>query len=133
METKQKMEFTKTGKRQGKLVKDGYIYVFKKMLAKKRWEMLQNNVNLSPIDKFTEQVNDYTNAPSPTQIKVTKIKVGMKLKAKTTEETAQQILGKQLVNISEDATESLPLIATMRHNIQKAQKRWKHSPDSTKF
>lgn len=57
----------------------------------------------------------------------------MKLKAKTTEETAQQILGKQLVNISEDATESLPLIATMRHNIQKAQKRWKHSPDSTKF
>ena len=74
-----------------------------------------------------------TNAPSPTQIKVTKIKIGMKLKAKTTEETAQQILGKQLVNISEDATESLPLIATMRHNIQKAQKRWKHSPDSTKF
>ena len=127
------MEFTKTGKCQGKLVKDEYIYVFKKMLAKKRWEMLQNNVNLSPIDKLTEQVNNYTNAPSPTKIKVTKNKVGMKLKAKTTEETAQQILGKQLVNISEDATESLPLIATMRHNIQKAQKRWKHSPDSTKF
>ena len=58
METKQRIEFTKTGKRQGKLVKDGYIYVFKKMLAKKRWEMLQNNVNLSPIDKFTEQIND---------------------------------------------------------------------------
>ena len=94
METMQKMEFTKTSKCQGKLVKNSYIYVFKKMLAKKRWEMLQNNVNLSHIDKFIEKVNDYTNAPSPTQIKVTKIKVGMKLKAKIPEETAQQILAK---------------------------------------
>ena len=46
----------------------------------------------------------HTHAPSPTQVELTKIKVGIKYKVKTTEETQQKIQGKRLGNISEDAT-----------------------------
>lgn len=52
--------------------------------------------------------------PCPTQVKVIKIKVGMKRKAKTTQEIVQQILGEQLGNTSEDGTADLLSIATMR-------------------
>ena len=41
-------------------------------------------VKLSPTDEMIGQFNDYTHAPSPTQVEVTKIKIGMKCKAKTT-------------------------------------------------
>ena len=78
-------------------------------------------VKISPTDKFIEHVNDHTHAPSPTQVEVTKIKVGMKHKAKTTEATVQEILGEQLGNISADAAANLPSISTMRQNIRKAR------------
>ena len=59
--------------------------------------------------------------PCPIQVKVIKIKVGMKRKAKTTQEIVQQILGEQLGNISEDGTADLLSIATMRRNIWKSR------------
>ena len=65
-------------------------------------------VKISPTDEFIEHVNDHTHAPSPTQVEVTKIKVGMKHKAKTTEATVQEILGEQLGNISADAAANCP-------------------------
>ena len=42
MEIVQKIEFTKTEKGQRKLVKDGYIYVFKKMFVNEisSWECI---------------------------------------------------------------------------------------------
>lgn len=45
----------------------------------------------------------------------------MKRKAKITKEAAQQIQGKELDNICEDAAANLPSIATRRQTIQKAQ------------
>ena len=45
----------------------------------------------------------------------------MKCKAKTTEEAVQQILDEQLSNISENAAETLPSIATMRRSIWKSR------------
>ena len=92
------MELTKAEKGERKLVKDGYIYVFKKVLAsdkvranvfcEEKLAMSHNSPNLS-TDEFTEKVNNHTHAPSPTQVEVIKVKVGMKSKAKTTEETVQ--------------------------------------------
>ena len=73
--------------------------MFKKMLAndisswacimQRTYGQCQATVKLSPTDEFIEQFNDHTNAPFPTQVEVTKIKVGMKCNAKTTEETVQ--------------------------------------------
>lgn len=79
-------------------------------------------VKFSPIDEFTKQFNDHTQTPSFKQVEVTKIKLDMKPKAKTTEERVHQILGKQMRNTSEDAAAYLPLIATTRQNSRKAQK-----------
>ena len=56
--------------------------------AKKSWQC-RTTVQISPTDEFTEKVNNHTHAPSPTQVEVIKVKVGMKCKAKTTEETVQ--------------------------------------------
>ena len=80
---------------------------------KKRWatvRLFHVTVKLSPMEEFIEQVNKHTHASSPTQVEVTKFKVGIKCKARTTEETVQQVLGKQLSNISEDATTNMPFI-----------------------
>ena len=55
-----------------------------------------------PIYWTSQQL--HTHAPSPTQVELTKLKVGIKYKVKTTEETQQKIQGKRLGNISEDAT-----------------------------
>ena len=125
------MEFTKTEKRQRKLVRDGYMYVFKKMLVNDKglWECIlwrkdiqcRATVKLSTTEEFIEQVNDQIHANSPAQVELKKIKVGMKYKAKPTEETVQQILGKQLRDISENAAANLSSIATMRWNIWKAR------------
>ena len=125
------MELTKTEKDKRKLVKDRYIYVFKKVPASdiSSWQCIFRRkvgqccatVQISPTDKFAEKGNTQTHAPSPKQVEVIKIKVGMKCKAKTTEETVQQILDEQLSNISENAAETLPSIATMRRNIRKSR------------
>ena len=124
------MELTKAEKDKRKLVKDRYIYVFKKVPASdiSSWQCIFRRkvgqcyatVQISPTDEFAEKGNNQTHAPSHTQVEVIKNKVGMKCKAKTTEETVQQILGKQLSNISENAAEILPSTGTMRQSIRKS-------------
>ena len=126
------MEFTKTEKGQRKLIRNGYIYVFKKMLANEvsSWECIlcrkgnqcKATIKLSPTDEFIEQVNEHTHAPSQTEVEVTKVKSRIKRKATTTLETPQQILGTEQRNILEGAVASLPGASTLRKNIRKARK-----------
>lgn len=87
---------------------------------KKRYTMSRNSKTLYYWG-IIEQVNDHIHANSPTQVELKKIEVGMKYKAKRTEETVQHILGKQLRDISENAVANLSSIATMRWNIWKAR------------
>ena len=68
------MEFTKTEKGQRKLIQNGYIYVFRKMLAnevsslecilRRKGNQCKATIKLSPTDEFIEQVNEHTYAPS---------------------------------------------------------------------
>ena len=107
------MEFTTTEKGRRKLIKDGYMYVFKKQLANDNssWECVlrrkesqcRATVKLSPTDEFIEENNEHTHAPSATEVEVTKVLMSIKRKAETTGETTQQILGRELALISEDA------------------------------
>ena len=126
------MEFTKTEKGQGNLIRNGYIYVFKKILAnevsswgcilRRKGNQCKATIKLSPTDNFIVQVSEHTHAPSQTEVEETKVKSRIKRKATTTLETPQQILGTELRNISEGAAASLPGISTIRGNIRKACK-----------
>ena len=88
------MESTKTEKGQRKLIRNGYFYVFKKTLANEvnSWECILRRkenqckamMKLSPTDKFIEQVNEHTHAPSQREVEVTKVKSRIKRKARTT-------------------------------------------------
>ena len=110
------MEFKETKKGQRKLIRNGYIYVFKKMLANEvsPWECILHRkgnqckatIKLSPTDEFIDQVNEHTHAPSQTEVEVTKAKSRIKRKTTTTLDTPQQILVTELRNISEEAAAS---------------------------
>ena len=125
------MEFTTTEKGRRKLIKDGYMYVFKKQLANDNssWECVlrrkesqcRATVKLSPTDEFIEQNNEHTHAPSATEVEVTKVLTSIKRKAETTDETSQQILGRELALISEDAAANLSAVSTIRRGIRKVR------------
>ena len=124
------MEFTTTEKGRRKLIKDGYMYVFKKQLANDNssWECVlrrkesqcRATVKLSPTDEFIEQNNEHTYAPA-TEVEVTNVLTSIKRKAETTDETSQQILGRELALIFEDAAANLPAVSTIRRGIRKVR------------
>ena len=130
------MELTETEKGQRKLIRNGYIYVFKKMLANEvsSWECIlrrkgnqcKATIKLSPTDEFIDQMSEHTHAPSQTEVEVTKVKSRIKRKATKTLETPQQILGTELRIISEGTAASLPGVSTLRRN-QKGSQKFRHS------
>ena len=83
-----KMEFTITERRNRKLIRDGYLYVFKKMLADdvSSWECISRrkgaqckaSIKLSILDEFIGQNNEQTHFASQTQVEVTKAKATIK-------------------------------------------------------
>ena len=81
------MEFTITERRNRKLIRDGYLYVFKKMLADvSSWECIlrrkgaqcKASIKLSILDEFIGQNNEQTHFASQTQVEVTKAKATIK-------------------------------------------------------
>ena len=139
------MEFMETEKGQRKLIRNGYIYVFKKMMANEVsfWECIlrrkgnqcKATIKLSPTDEFIDQVNEHTHASSQTEVEVTKVKSRIKRKATTTLETPQQVLGTELRNISEGlrlvylefqhyggTSERLAKMSTLRQTLQLERK-----------
>ena len=60
-------------------------------------------------------------AGSATEVEVTKVLTSIKRKAETTDETSQQILGRELALISEDAAANLPAVSTIRRGIRKVR------------
>ena len=125
------MEFTTTERGNRKLIRDGYMYVFKKMLANdvSSWECIlrrkgaqcKASIKLSILDEYIGQNNEHTHPPSQTQVEVTKAKASIKRKAEATEETSQQILASELRNISEGAAANLPSLDALKRNIRHAR------------
>ena len=87
------MEFTTTEK----LIRCGYIYLFKKMLANdvSCWECILRrkgaqcnaSTKLSATDEFIGHNNDHTHPPSQTEVEITKVKAIIKRKAESTVDT----------------------------------------------
>ena len=133
------MEFTETERGKPKIIKDGYIYTFKKELAsglrtfecvlRRKESQCHAFIRVDENDDFVEQVNEHTHAPSPTEAKVSKLKVSMKRRALTTVDNPHQILTRELRNVTDDVAANLPSMETLRRNIRKARENGDQPPN----
>ena len=124
------MEFITARRGQRKLIKDGYLYALKKVLANditswkcvlRRKAHCKARVKLHLNDDFVEQTNEHTYPPSQTNCQVVKVRAGIKQRATQTVTTNQQILAEQLTGISACAAANLPLAKNLRRNIHSAR------------
>lgn len=120
------MEFTTNEKSPCKLLKNGYMYLFQKMLADvvTSWECVHRRkgqckarVRLTVMDQFIEKTNEHTHAPSQVGCQVTKVESGIKCKAETTNDSSHQILATNLDGITGTAAVNSPSLEKMRRNI----------------
>ena len=110
-----------------KLIRNGYECVKQKELADglTTWECVERRkgnckakVKLDASDAFVDQLNDHTHVPSTTKCEITKVRANIKRKATTTQETAQQILGAELTNVTAASAVNLPNLSNLRRNIR---------------
>ena len=114
-----------------KNARNGYLYVFKKMLAtdvhcfecelRRKGNQCKAMIKLDIDGEIIGEGNLHTHAPSQKQVEVAKVKANIKRKAQKTTDTPQQILGAELRNISQDAAANIPSTLTLRRNIRKAR------------
>ena len=69
--------------------------------------------------KVLGRVHDHTHVPDGRRVDVARIQVGIKRKAKDTQETPQQIITSAVSSISESAAALLPTVRTMRRAIRR--------------
>ena len=130
------MEFVRSEKVARKLIRNGYMYVFRKDLAGEvtSWEcelrrrgQCKAGVKLDRNIAFLQEINDHIPLPFPlltqTKVKVVKVKASIKRKAETSSDTPQQIITGELEWISEAAAVSLPLMNSIRRNIRQQRHR----------
>ena len=103
------MEFatTETGAR--KLLKNGYIYLFKKNVANgmTSWECelrrkgyCRASIKLNELDNFVEQVNEHTYPPSVTKCEITKVKESIKRRERDSLDNPREIVSVEVHNVS---------------------------------
>ena len=89
-----------------KLLKDGYIYLFKKNLANgiTSWECelsrkgeCRASVKLEELDNFVEQVNEHTNPPSATKCEATKVKENIKRRARDSLDNPREVVSAEAI------------------------------------
>ena len=122
------MELTNTERRNQKLTRDGYMYVFKKMLANdvsslecillRKCAQCKAWIKLSLLDQLIGQNNEHIHPRSQTQVEVTKAKASINRNAEASKEKNQQILASELKDISERAAATLPSLDALKRNIR---------------
>ena len=92
------MNFSVTERRSRMLIRNGYMYVFQKILANdvRCYECVlcgkvecKGKAKLGADNSFLEQLNVDTHPPSQANIEVHKVKANIKRKALTTNDTCQ--------------------------------------------
>ena len=106
------MEFITTEKGNRKLIQEGYMYVFQKILAndvtlweckKRRRGECKAKIKLDEAGNFLERINYHTHAPSETKCEIAKVRANIKRRATEIQDHAQVILGIELGVILEAA------------------------------
>ena len=132
------MEFTTTERGARKLLKDGYIYLFKKNLANGitswEWELRRKgecraSVKLDELDNFVEQVNEHTHPPSATKCETTKIKENIKRRARDSLDNPREIVSAEVQNVSEAVAVNLPSLDNLGRNIRSQRQNRHHHPN----
>lgn len=122
-----KMEFTTTERGSRKLLKDGFLYVFKKNLSdgSSSWEcelrrrgLCRASVKLDVLEDFQGMVNEHTHPPSQVKCEIAKVKSNIKRRATETLDPARQILSGEVRNIQDAVAVNLPLNESIRRNIR---------------
>lgn len=125
------MEFVRSQKGNRKIIKDGYIYVFKKELANyvrsfecqlRRAGQCRVSIKVNPNDEVIEQLHEHTHPPSNVKCEVQRVKSSIKERAESTNDSTQQIMVGELQGISEAAAVNLPNVEHMRRTVR-SQKR----------
>ena len=128
--TRVDMEFAITEHYQRKLIKDGYLVILQKNLANDltSWECIlrrkgqsKARVKFDANDDFVEQTNQHTYPPTQINCDVAKVILGIKRRVTETVMTSQQILAKQLAEISESMAINLPTVEYLSRNIRSAR------------
>ena len=126
------MEFIYTQRNKRKLIRNGYMYVFKKELSGgvQSWECVNRRgskdrpgtcraqVQLDSLDNFVAAVNEHSCIPSRQKCEVATVKSAIKRRAETTNDTSQQILAGELATISPAAAANLPHLSNLRLTIR---------------
>ena len=111
------MEFTTTECGTRKLLKDGYIYLFKKDLANEftSWECklrrkggCRASVKLDKLDNFVEQVNEHSHPHSARKCETIKIKESIRRRARDSLDNPREIVSEEVQNVSETVAVNLP-------------------------
>ena len=113
------MEFTTTERGSRKLIKNGYMHVFKTRLANDNSTCeceLRRNGECRAYIKLV--VFEDSHPPSQTKCNLTKTKVNLKRKATETMDTAGQTLSAEVGNVSEAVAVGLPSTESMRRSIR---------------
>ena len=120
------MEFTTTECGARKLLKDGYIHLFKKNLGNgiTSWECelrrkseCRASIKLDELHNFVEQVNEHAHPPSATKCEATKIKESIKRRGRDSLDDPREIVSAEVQNVSEAAAFDLPSLDHFGRNI----------------
>ena len=132
------MEFVKSETGGEKLVYEGYLYVKQKNLANNvvsyECDKRRNKGNCKAKVKVDSQRNivvgrmhEHTHGPDAAKIEAVRTLQNMKIKAVSTEETAQQIIGEASSQVTEEVCAKLPPVHHIRRNIRRQRQKTCHS------
>ena len=121
------MEITTTEKGNRKVLRERYLYVFKKNLTNDitSWECelrrkgeCRASIKLGALDIFVGQMHEHTHPPSQAKCGLTNLKAGIKRRATNSSDTKRQILATEAVNIPQTVAVNMPLTDSIRRNIR---------------
>ena len=121
------MESVTSQKGNRKIIKNGYIYVFKKHLANdirsfecqlRRKGQCRATIKVDVTDVVVEEMHEHTHPPSDTKCEVQRVKSRIKDRCGTTNDTTQRILTDVLQGVSATAAVNLPKVEHMRRTIR---------------
>jgi len=121
------MEFTTTERGARKLIRNGYIYLFKKNLANgSSWEcelrrsgQCRASIKLDEAEDFLAEVNQHTHAPSDIKCETAKVKANIKRRATDTLDPPRNIIVAEVGACADAVAVNLPLLQNMQRNIRR--------------
>ena len=114
----------KTQRGRSKLVERGYVYCHHRRVGEvTHWLCeMRGNCNASIHTQGTEIVkrtNEHLHAPDEQAVSCQEAKIGIKRKARETQDSSHHIVGESLVTVSEGTAAKLPKLDSLKRTIQR--------------